>query len=572
MSIFNCISSIYNNSVRRLMSLNTKLSLKIVRGDEMRKVMNVPSSYRELQKLIQNLFGRSNYGVFMHDEEGDAITIANDVELREAVACAAGPSLKLVLKEKTSAVEQVYEKIDSLRQSIREVSEDFIDLNEPPEAERKSGEMEKSEVGLVQEKVAVMIEPEQISAPVQEPVMPVSQEPEVKIEEVEVFVDAQHGLESEQVLPVIVTEAEKPLDISIPTPEPVRVKIVKKDKNDKKEQTGEEKRRKAEERRKKVEDKKRKAEEKKNKMEEAKEEKKMDKVRKLIREEVARMIVGIPSENLPRPSSEVIHSKVTCDGCGVKPLMGIRYKCSVCHDFDFCEKCEDTEEHPHPFIKFKKLSHQYQGTSCRQAVIDLNLPNFLGKSPVIKRVFKAFKKIQKKSTEADKKSPKFALKCEQGNSLTKLSQIPSGLFTQIWSVKNTGSEVWPEGTTLKVTHPGRGDCIILNIQVPSLAPGETGQISLESTVRDTKVIRKFAVVTPDGTDFGALKLKLKITPPKKTAQTSSVVQPETYEKPAQPTPIESLVNMGFEPEAARRHLEIAGGDIDLAVSQLLKRV
>jgi hypothetical protein len=91
------------------------------------------------------------------------------------------------------------------------------------------------------------------------------------------------------------------------------------------------------------------------------------------------------------------------------------------------------------------------------------------------------------------------------------------------------------------------------------------------------------VVTQDGTEFGALKLKVKITPPKKPAQPSSVVKPETCEKPAQatsvvqpetsekPTPIESLVNMGFEPEAAIRQLEIAGGDIDLAVSQLLKR-
>jgi hypothetical protein len=216
-------------------------------------------------------------------------------------------------------------------------------------------------------------------------------------------------------------------------------------------------------------------------------------------------------------------------------------------------------------------------------VIDLNLPKFLGKSPVVKHIFKAFKKIQKKSTEAGKKSPKLALKCEQGNSLTKLSEIPSGVFTQTWSVKNVGSEAWPEGTTLKETRPSRGDCTINQIQVPTLAPGETGQISVECIIRDTKLIRKFAVVTQDGTEFGALKLKVKITPPKKPAQPSSVVKPETCEKPAQatsvvqpetsekPTPIESLVNMGFEPEAAIRQLEIAGGDIDLAVSQLLKR-
>lgn len=32
----------------------------------------------------------------------------------------------------------------------------------------------------------------------------------------------------------------------------------------------------------------------------------------------------------------------------------MRYKCAVCHDFDFCEECEATKSHPHCFIKIKK--------------------------------------------------------------------------------------------------------------------------------------------------------------------------------------------------------------------------
>lgn len=34
------------------------------------------------------------------------------------------------------------------------------------------------------------------------------------------------------------------------------------------------------------------------------------------------------------------HDNIYCDGCNVNPLRGIRYKCSVCPDFDYCEKCE----------------------------------------------------------------------------------------------------------------------------------------------------------------------------------------------------------------------------------------
>lgn len=52
---------------------------------------------------------------------------------------------------------------------------------------------------------------------------------------------------------------------------------------------------------------------------------------------------------------KVIHNGVTCDGCSFKNIEGIRYKCSVCSNFDFCEKCEATVEHPHPFLKIKTL-------------------------------------------------------------------------------------------------------------------------------------------------------------------------------------------------------------------------
>lgn len=48
------------------------------------------------------------------------------------------------------------------------------------------------------------------------------------------------------------------------------------------------------------------------------------------------------------------HHGFTCDGCGVSPIMGIRYHCSVLPDFDFCAKCESTKEHAHPFLKIRK--------------------------------------------------------------------------------------------------------------------------------------------------------------------------------------------------------------------------
>ena len=40
-----------------------------------------------------------------------------------------------------------------------------------------------------------------------------------------------------------------------------------------------------------------------------------------------------------------------CDGCGMLPMTGWRYKCSICDDYNLCENCEARICHNHPFIK-----------------------------------------------------------------------------------------------------------------------------------------------------------------------------------------------------------------------------
>jgi hypothetical protein len=49
---------------------------------------------------------------------------------------------------------------------------------------------------------------------------------------------------------------------------------------------------------------------------------------------------------------KVIHSGVICKGCK-GPVIGIRYKCVVCKDFDYCEECEEkiNAGHGHPLLK-----------------------------------------------------------------------------------------------------------------------------------------------------------------------------------------------------------------------------
>ena len=57
----------------------------------------------------------------------------------------------------------------------------------------------------------------------------------------------------------------------------------------------------------------------------------------------------------PKNENKIIHYGVKCDGCGVYPIVGCRFKCVVCDDFDYCEGCEKklALQHGHPLLKIR---------------------------------------------------------------------------------------------------------------------------------------------------------------------------------------------------------------------------
>jgi len=111
--------------------------------------------------------------------------------------------------------------------------------------------------------------------------------------------------------------------------------------------------------------------------------------------------------------SNVSHIGVACDNCKQEPLMGVRYKCNVCRNFDLCSNCEATGCHDdhHPLIKYK-----YPQNSAR-------------------------------STRSSHSNPPSAdwikdLSVEDGSHWTAGSRIK-----KIWRLKNTGHCPWPPGCT-----------------------------------------------------------------------------------------------------------------------------
>lgn len=51
----------------------------------------------------------------------------------------------------------------------------------------------------------------------------------------------------------------------------------------------------------------------------------------------------------------VNHPTVTCNSCRKKGVVGMRWKCKVCYDYDLCTRCYMSDKHDttHAFTRFQ---------------------------------------------------------------------------------------------------------------------------------------------------------------------------------------------------------------------------
>ncbi|XP_073988649.1 uncharacterized protein isoform X7 [Rhodnius prolixus] len=58
---------------------------------------------------------------------------------------------------------------------------------------------------------------------------------------------------------------------------------------------------------------------------------------------------GGPSNCLDSQNCNIVHNGVTCDNCE-KEVIGFRYKCAFCPDYDLCQDCESKKIHSHHYM------------------------------------------------------------------------------------------------------------------------------------------------------------------------------------------------------------------------------
>jgi len=66
--------------------------------------------------------------------------------------------------------------------------------------------------------------------------------------------------------------------------------------------------------------------------------------------------------NVISNATESVHH-VECNKCGINPIVGNRFKCTVRNDFDLCSKCESKASQPHPMLLIYEPSQTTTGVN-----------------------------------------------------------------------------------------------------------------------------------------------------------------------------------------------------------------
>ena len=262
------------------------------------------------------------------------------------------------------------------------------------------------------------------------------------------------------------------------------------------------------------------------------------------------------------PTGPIRHENVICDGCNASPIIGDRYKCSVCPDFDLCSTCEAAGKHPssHTLLKIKVAnggrgghhwwrrggfggpqhgglgghrfghhgphhplgehgSHPHHGGfggrgglgghggwggrgglgGCRWGGMGGGRPGWE-------------EGCGRGEVDVDRPKATFIGDVTLADGI---KVKPGQVLQKVWSMKNTGDKAWPEGTRLQfiggdvtpapASAAAGGESAWSDAAlVPSAAPGQVINIALDiQTPQELGRFRgTFRLVTPEGVRFG----------------------------------------------------------------------
>lgn len=212
-----------------------------------------------------------------------------------------------------------------------------------------------------------------------------------------------------------------------------------------------------------------------------------------------------------KPAGRPVHDHVYCDGplCKDKVVIikGVRYKCAICHDTDFCAACESSplldHDPTHPLIKLKVAKPRLHLST--EYFLEDTLP--VNKQPqeqstVDKQPEKVLEKEKEKEKEAEEDDSRNSIP-DFDATLVDFSCHANGCLT--WVYKNTGSMTWPRYTSVSPSsdEDHRTETIRWTYTPFATHPGGTVTFTaFTDPNRLDNIPKEWVLKTPGGKEFG----------------------------------------------------------------------
>jgi next-to-BRCA1 protein 1 len=256
-------------------------------------------------------------------------------------------------------------------------------------------------------------------------------------------------------------------------------------------------------------------------------------------------------------TSQVQHHAI-CDACENR-IVGIRYKCTTCPDYDLCEKCEakipSVHDSTHYFLKLRtQLPWGLEHVRLASPPTNTSPLGRASRCPY----FQPQQQHQTAQPQQDRSGPQYQgprprhHPCRFMLSARFVSDVsvddgtvlaPNTPFVKVWRLRNDGERAWPEGTTL--THIfGPRLSKVGAVSVPALPAGEEVDVAVEmvAPAEAGHYVSNWRLTGPRGYKFGHRVWADVVVQPSEASETTTTPAPATEEtKPEEPQPAASPV-------------------------------
>ncbi|KAL9996333.1 putative PB1 domain, Zinc finger, ZZ-type, UBA-like superfamily, immunoglobulin-like protein [Helianthus debilis subsp. tardiflorus] len=194
----------------------------------------------------------------------------------------------------------------------------------------------------------------------------------------------------------------------------------------------------------------------------------------------------------------IFHMGVCCDGCGVHPITGPRFKSKVKENYDLCNVCFAGMGNATDYIRIDRPT-----TSFRRPHMPFKGfydPSFRIPPPTLPHAMRA----PGSKLPRSKLDSRFILDV---NVLDGTIMAPFTAFTKIWRMRNNGTVIWPHGSQLQWIGGDRlsnSDFVDVEIPVDGLPVDKELDIAVDFTAPELpgRYVSYWRMASPSGQKFG----------------------------------------------------------------------